>query len=168
MGADGVEDAGSGVSYPGCAHPFAKKRERVGHPSLTVYTLGEKVRHPPGCIQTHCWSIFTQNNNNDNANTSSENESAKDKPENSTTRTPHAEERAAEAAAGNTNRQVGDVNRTIEQGREFTDTETGNTVHVRGNKVVVTDSEGNLTQFKNSRANTQRRINSGRWVPKTK
>lgn len=81
-------------------------------------------------------------------------------------KTPHAEQRASEARDSDPNRQVGDANRTIREGRRFRDTETGNTVHVRGNRVVIRDSEGKqVTQFKNSRANTQKRIRSGRWEP---
>ncbi len=83
-----------------------------------------------------------------------------------TPRTEHGQERANEAKAGDTHRQVGDANRTIKEGRQFTDSETGNTVNVRGNKAVITDSKGNIvSQFKNSKANTQARIKSGRWVP---
>ena len=79
---------------------------------------------------------------------------------------PHSEQRKEEASQGDTHRQVGDPNRTIQQGRQFIDTATGNTVHVRGNKVVITDSNGNqVTQFKNSRRNTQQRVRDGRWEP---
>ena len=40
-------------------------------------------------------------------------------------------------------------------------------VYVRGDKVVIVDPATNLqiTQFKNSRANTHKRIESGRWKP---
>jgi hypothetical protein len=90
-------------------------------------------------------------------------DSSKDQKGN-TSRTEHGEQRAAEAKAGDTHRQVGDANRTVQQGRAFTDTKTGNNVNVRGNKVVITDSKGNIvSQFKNSRANTLKRIKSGRW-----
>jgi hypothetical protein len=58
------------------------------------------------------------------------------------------------------------ANRVIQEGRQFTDSETGNTVHVSGDRVVITDERGEIvTQFKNSRANTQSRIQSGKWVP---
>jgi len=81
-------------------------------------------------------------------------------------RTDHGEERAAEARDGDAHRQVGDANRVIREGRKFVDTETGNTVHVSGDRVVITNPEGQIvTQFKNPKANTQARIQSGRWVP---
>jgi RHS repeat-associated protein len=81
-------------------------------------------------------------------------------------KTSHGEQRANEAKAGDTHRQVGDANRTIQEGRRFRDTETGHTVHVRGDRVVITNSEGKqVTQFKNSAANTQQRIESGKWEP---
>jgi hypothetical protein len=80
--------------------------------------------------------------------------------------TDHGEERAAEARDGDAHRQVGDANRVIREGRKFVDTETGNTVHVSGDRVVITNPEGRIvTQFKNPKANTQARIQSGRWVP---
>jgi RHS repeat-associated protein len=82
-------------------------------------------------------------------------------------RTEHGKQRQAEARAGDANRQVGDANRTVRDGRQFTDTETGNNVFVRGDKVVVTNRNGEIvTQFTNSRANTQDRISSGKWEPK--
>lgn len=68
--------------------------------------------------------------------------------------TQHGEERAEEAKT-DPNRQVGDGNKVIENGKTFTDTETGNTVHVDGNRVVIVDENGmRVTQFKNPRANT--------------
>jgi hypothetical protein len=46
---------------------------------------------------------------------------------------------------------------------------TGNSVSVRGNRVVITDQHGNkVSQFKNSKANTRKRVKRGRWVPKPK
>lgn len=74
--------------------------------------------------------------------------------------TPHAKERSEEA-------QEGDLNRVIREGRRFKDMETGYDVYVRGDKVVIVDPTTNLqiTQFKNSRANTQKRVESGRWKP---
>ncbi len=83
-----------------------------------------------------------------------------------TGRTTHGDQRAAEAAAGDVSRQVGDGNRVLRQGRHFVDTETGANVHVDGNRVVITNGEGKVvTQFRNSRANTQERIQSGKWKP---
>jgi hypothetical protein len=81
-------------------------------------------------------------------------------------RTRHGQQRADEARGGDTHRQVGDANRVIREGRKFTDSETGNTVHVSGDRVVITDKSGDIvTQFKNSRSNTQSRIQSGKWAP---
>jgi hypothetical protein len=81
--------------------------------------------------------------------------------------TGHAQERRDEARAGDTSRQVGDPNRVAREGREFVDSETGHTVVVKGNRVVIKDEEGRqVTQFTNTRRNTQKRIREGRWVPK--
>ncbi|WP_241757920.1 SitA5 family polymorphic toxin [Myxococcus landrumensis] len=81
-------------------------------------------------------------------------------------RSPHGEQRANEAREGDAHRQVGDANRVLHEGRKFTDAETGNVVYVSGDRVVITDALGRIiTQFKNPRANTQARIQSGRWVP---
>ena len=58
------------------------------------------------------------------------------------------------------------INKVIKDGRKFQDTDTGNTVHVDGDRVVITDSnERIVTQFKNPRKNTQDRIKKGRWCP---
>lgn len=85
----------------------------------------------------------------------------------SPTRTEHGEVRAAQARAGDPHRQVGDAGRVIREGRQFTDTQAGTTIHVSGNRVVVTAPDGRIvSQFTNTRANTQMRIRTGRWVPK--
>jgi hypothetical protein len=79
----------------------------------------------------------------------------------------HFRQRREEAKYGDTNRQIGDHNRTIREGSEFVDRDTGNTVYVRGNKVVITSPTGKpVSQFKNARNNTLRRILEGKWVPK--
>ncbi len=80
---------------------------------------------------------------------------------------PHAEERANEALQGNPHRQVGDFNRVVREGRQFKDTETGYNVYVKGDRVVIVDLAINkqITQFKNSKTNTQKRILSGKWIP---
>ncbi|WXH30435.1 hypothetical protein WA016_04405 [Myxococcus stipitatus] len=81
-------------------------------------------------------------------------------------RSPHGQQRANEAREGDSHRQVGDANRVLQEGRKFRDTETGNVVYVSGDRVVITDELGRIiTQFKNPRANTQARIQSGRWAP---
>ena len=86
-----------------------------------------------------------------------------------TEKTEHGQERADQARSGDAHRDVGDANRVIKEGKEYTDTETGNNIHVKSNRVVVTDQDGNIvSQFENTRANTQQRIQDGRWVPKPK
>jgi hypothetical protein len=81
-------------------------------------------------------------------------------------KTKHGQERADEAAAGDKGRQVGDPNRVIREGKKYVDSETGNTVHVSGDRVVITNAEGNeVSQFTNSRANTQQRVLEGKWIP---
>lgn len=78
--------------------------------------------------------------------------------------TDHGQERQNEAR-DNPARDVGDPNRVQHQGRKFIDTETGNTVHVDGNRVVIVDPAGErVTQFTNPCANTQNRIRSGKWI----
>jgi hypothetical protein len=78
----------------------------------------------------------------------------------------HGEERAAEARGGDAHWQVGDANWVIWEGRKCVDTETGNTVYVSGERVVITNPEGQIvTQFKNPKVNTRAQIQSGRWVP---
>ena len=80
-------------------------------------------------------------------------------------RTEHARKRADEAKT-NPNRQVGDANRVIREGRRFLDSDTGYTVHVLGDRVVITRPGGQIqTQFVNTRANTASRVASGRWIP---
>lgn len=79
--------------------------------------------------------------------------------------TEHGEERAEEART-NPDRQVGDSNKVVQNGKKYTDSESGHTIHVNGDRVVVTNSLGQkVTQFKNPRNNTQDRVRSGRWVP---
>ncbi|HEY6448719.1 MAG TPA: RHS repeat-associated core domain-containing protein [Acidobacteriaceae bacterium] len=71
--------------------------------------------------------------------------------------------------SGEPNRQVGDPNRVIQEGKEYTDSDTGYDVHVNGDRVVITDpADGGkiVTRFTNSRANTQERVLSGKWIPK--
>lgn len=83
-------------------------------------------------------------------------------------KTGHGEQRQAEAQAGDAHRQVGDPNRVMREGKQFIDRDTGNTVYVSGNRVVIYDSEGKLvSQFTNSRSNTSKRIEAGRWSPVT-
>jgi RHS repeat-associated protein len=86
-----------------------------------------------------------------------------------TKKTEHGQQRADEAREGDAHRDVGDVNRTINEGKQYTDSDTGNNVSVRGNRVVITNEDGDVvSQFKNTRANTQQRIDDGKWVPKPK
>jgi hypothetical protein len=81
--------------------------------------------------------------------------------------TAHGKQRSQEAREGDTTRQVGDANRVVREGRLFQDVETGYDVYVNGDRVVIVDpaTQQQITQFKNSRANTQKRIESGRWKP---
>ncbi|UQI28480.1 RHS domain-containing protein [Pseudomonas bijieensis] len=77
----------------------------------------------------------------------------------------HGNKRAQEAQT-DSHRQVGDKNRVIEGGRHYVDNDTGHNVHVKGDRVVITDNRGNtVSQFKNSRANTNGRVASGKWTP---
>ncbi len=79
--------------------------------------------------------------------------------------TDHSRQRAAQARA-DADRSVGDRNSVIRDGKKYTDDLTGNNVHVSGDRVVITDQEGNfVSQFKNTRANTNARVESGRWIP---
>jgi len=58
------------------------------------------------------------------------------------------------------------LDQEVREGRKFTDSETGHTVHVSGDRVVITNAKGEIvTQFRNSRANTQQRISNGKWIP---
>lgn len=80
--------------------------------------------------------------------------------------TPHAQERRNQARSGDTHRQVGDPNRVVREGRAFTDNQTGNTVHVKGGRAVVTNSKGEqVTQFRVTSKNVQQRIRDERWKP---
>ncbi len=80
--------------------------------------------------------------------------------EDSGQKTSHSQTRANEAKQGNTARDVGAAHGTSREGKTYVDTKTGNVVHVRCNKAVVTDPKTGkqITQFKNSRSNTLRRI----------
>ncbi len=80
--------------------------------------------------------------------------------------TDHGKKRQQEGRS-DSHRDVGDPNKVEQRGRKFYDTDTGNTVHVDGDRVVIVDSKGRrVTQFKNPRRNTQDRIRRGKWVPK--
>lgn len=79
--------------------------------------------------------------------------------------TEHADQRAEEGKT-DAHRQIGDKNKVIENGKKYLDTDSGHTVHVQGDRVVVTSSSGKeITRFKNTRANTNSRVRSGRWIP---
>ncbi len=80
-------------------------------------------------------------------------------------RTDHGEKRASEAKT-DPNRSVGDANRVIRDGRKLVDNDTGHNVYVSGDRVVITNENREIvSQFKNTRANTAARIESGRWTP---
>jgi hypothetical protein len=80
--------------------------------------------------------------------------------------TDHAEERKDQAASGDKGREVGDANRVVREGKRLKDSESGNDVYVNGDRVVVVDPKTGkqITQFKNTRKNTQQRIRSGKWI----
>ena len=79
--------------------------------------------------------------------------------------TEHAKQRREEAKT-DAHRSVGDSNRIVREGRKFLDTETGNYVYVKGDRIVIQSPEGRpISQFKNPRNNTQNRVRSGRWKP---
>ncbi|MCU1752682.1 RHS repeat-associated core domain-containing protein [Pseudomonas sp. 6D_7.1_Bac1] len=70
-------------------------------------------------------------------------------------------------AKSDAGRQVGDKNKVIENGKVYDDSDTGHTVHVDRDRVVIIDNQGRpVTQFKNTRANTNSRVNSGKWIPR--
>lgn len=80
--------------------------------------------------------------------------------------TEHGRKRKAQAEAGDVQREVGDPNRVVREGKQFLDTGTGYHVFVLGNRVVITDRAGRrVTQFKNALANTRTRVENGRWKP---
>jgi RHS repeat-associated protein len=77
----------------------------------------------------------------------------------------HGKQRANDAKT-DSSRSVGDANRIIRDGKKYMDDTTGNNVHVSGDRVVITNEQGDIvSQFRNSRANTNARIESGRWIP---
>ena len=79
----------------------------------------------------------------------------------------HGKQRKEQADAGDSHRQVGDPNRVVREGRRYIDSETGHNVYVKGDRVVIRDSIGKpVTQFKNPRSNTLKRIENGKWIPK--
>jgi hypothetical protein len=68
-------------------------------------------------------------------------------------------------AKNDPHRAVGDPNRIVREGVHLVDVDTDYFVYVLGNRVVVTDESGaRISQFKNSAANTRKRIQRGRWV----
>ena len=74
-------------------------------------------------------------------------------------KTSHGEQRARETQEGDTNRQVGDVNRIVREGRHFRDTETGYDVYVRGDKVAIVDPlNSRITLPSFAASNTRRRF----------
>jgi hypothetical protein len=81
----------------------------------------------------------------------------------------HAKQRKQEARQGDPKRQVGNPQEVVDQGRRFHDTESDNTVYVLGDRVVVRGPNNEpVSQFTNTRANTEQRILDGKWVPEPK
>jgi RHS repeat-associated protein len=146
---------------------------------------------PPACISCHDATMNQDNSNNGvpppppppnpaqsgsqstspappGQESQNQKQNDKDTKEKGAEKTEHGQERADQARQGDPHRDVGDPNRVIREGRQYTDTETGNSVSVRGNKVVIRDKDGNIvSQFKNTRANTNQRVQDGRWIPKS-
>ncbi|EOB95413.1 pretoxin HINT domain protein [Neisseria meningitidis NM607] len=80
--------------------------------------------------------------------------------------TNHAQQRKEEAK-NDSHRSVGDSNRVVREGKQYLDADTGNHVYVKGEKVVILTPDGRqVTQFKNSKANTSKRVKNGKWTPK--
>ncbi|WP_118779385.1 polymorphic toxin MafB class 1 [Neisseria lactamica] len=80
--------------------------------------------------------------------------------------TNHAQQRKEEAK-NNSHRSVGDSNRVVREGKQYLDADTGNHVYVKGDKVIILTPDGRqVTQFKNSKANTSKRVKNGKWTPK--
>ena len=80
--------------------------------------------------------------------------------------TNHAQQRKEEAK-NDSHRSVGDSNRVVREGKQYLDADTGNHVYVKGDKVVILTPDGRqVTQFKNSKANTSKRVKNGKWTPK--
>nr|WP_259639738.1 RHS repeat-associated core domain-containing protein [Pseudomonas syringae group genomosp. 3] len=78
----------------------------------------------------------------------------------------HGDKRAEEAKT-DASRQVGDRNKVVENGKRYVDSDTGHDVHVSGNRVVITNESGDIvSNFVNSRKNTNNRVVNGKWVPK--
>ncbi len=79
-------------------------------------------------------------------------------------KTKHGEQRNQEKRTDH-HRDVGDPHDVIKNGRKLKDSDTGNDIYVDGDRVVIVDQNGNIhTQFKNTKANTQKRIQSRKWV----
>ena len=149
------------LPFPG-AHPVFQpgtpENQAIGNDLSSIFRLMD-----PSPLVRDVIRMITGDDGGDECNPSSE--STPGMPEDPDDNK-HFKKRKDQAKAGDTHREVGDTNRTIQQGRKFFDSETGNMVHVRGNRVVITDRSGRpVTQFKNPRANTQKRIRTGRWIP---
>ena len=81
-------------------------------------------------------------------------------------KTSHGQTRYQEGRAGNSNRNVGDINKIKANGKHYIDTETGNHVYVDGNKVYIENHQDqDVTRFHNPKANTLARVQSGKWKP---
>ncbi|MDO4895319.1 hypothetical protein [Moraxella sp.] len=78
----------------------------------------------------------------------------------------HGKARRAEAST-DSHRSVGDSNKVVLEGKQYIDSETGGHVYVKGDRVVILNDNGIvISQFKNTRQNTLKRIRSGKWIPK--
>jgi RHS repeat-associated protein len=78
--------------------------------------------------------------------------------------TRHGNQRRDQARSGDRHRDIGDTQKTIREGRRYLDTETDNIVFVRGDKVVIVNMDGRVVaQFRNTRRNTNARVQEGKW-----
>lgn len=69
--------------------------------------------------------------------------------------------------ANDNSRNVGNAQDVVDNGEQFQDSETGTTVYVDGNKVVIIGDRGVVTQWKDQTASeTSKNVESGKWIPK--
>ncbi|MCK5363166.1 MAG: hypothetical protein KAR22_09370, partial [Gammaproteobacteria bacterium] len=79
--------------------------------------------------------------------------------------TTHGKKRIEEAKS-DPNRQVGDPNRIIREGKQYYDTETGATAHVgRHGRTVFRGDRGEITRATYTKKQIEARVLSGKWKP---
>ncbi len=169
FGFDDAIEIGGAILCPECAVAIVV----VGTASLAaaaIYDHRDQIHDAAVSLFSKSTGSSQSSNSSQSHSTQSQSTPATPKPPDDgnqgNKKTERGEQRAQQAREGDAHREVGDANRVKAEGRTYTDSETGNTVHVKGNRVVITDSEGNqVTQFKNTRANTAQRVQDGKWVP---